>query len=180
MGLAVAPDRLTSSFTILAFLVVFRVLIKLFFCMDMSRSRLRGFFLPPTAHLHSMTRAKVRGGSARLAGAEKKALSPDRPLVPGHRPVKISPDGQKSTHSGLIFNRLLEAVLPAEVLQTLRVDLQERGGSGLLAARPPQGGIEVGHLNALQLRIKIHALFWDENRFLAGGGGVEQLLWEVL
>ena len=76
--------------------------------------------------------------------------------------------------------RSFDTVLTAEVFHALGIDLQEGGGGGFLACGAAEGGVEIGDFDFLEFGVEIDAAFRDQDGFLAGGGGVEQVLGKVL
>ena len=59
------------------------------------------------------------------------------------------------------------------------IDLKELRGGRLFAAGAAQGGIQIGNFNFFHFGIEVHALFRDEDSFLAAGAVMEQVLGQV-
>ncbi len=52
-------------------------------------------------------------------------------------------------------------------------------GGGLFAAGAPQGRVQISDFNLFHFGIEVHALFRDEDGFLAAGAVMEQVLGQV-
>ena len=58
--------------------------------------------------------------------------------------------------------------------------MEEGGGGDLRAAGSAQRRLQIGDLDAGNFLVEINTAFWDQERFLIGGAGIEQLLGKVL